>query len=61
MSIPVANNNMEPTPFNKYRENIGMGSNLSSRLLSDRSIKEPPRHSNSHFTPSNINASSQII
>lgn len=31
--------NAESIPFNKYRENIGLGSNLSSKLISDRNIK----------------------
>lgn len=29
----------EASPFNKYRENIGMGSSMYVKFLSDKSIK----------------------
>lgn len=50
----VGSNNIELTPFNIYRENIGLGSRLSTQFLSDRMIKQPVRHSSSQYTPSNI-------
>lgn len=31
---------IEPIPFNKYRENIGMGSSLYAKLVSDKNIKD---------------------
>jgi hypothetical protein len=37
---------VEQTPFNKYRENIGMGSNLYNKFMTERNNKEGLKSSN---------------